>query len=43
VTDAKYYGRLFRQLRAAFRGTGVECSTMEAEPSMGPNRLPWND
>lgn len=41
VVDAKYYGRLFRQLNAAFRGTGVEIRTMEAEPSMGPNRLDW--
>ncbi|MFP5356483.1 MAG: hypothetical protein ACLGIK_15280, partial [Gemmatimonadota bacterium] len=41
VVDPKYYGRLFRQLRAAFRGTGVDISTMEAEPSMGPNRLDW--
>ncbi|HUR69395.1 MAG TPA: radical SAM protein [Candidatus Thermoplasmatota archaeon] len=41
VQDARYYQRLFRQLAAAFRGTGVECSTMEAEPSMGPNRLDW--
>ena len=41
VSDARYYGRLFRQLAAAFRGTGVACSTMESEPSMGPNRLDW--
>lgn len=42
VVDAKYYQRLFRQLHAAFRGTGVEVGTMEAEPSMGPNRLDWS-
>ena len=42
VQDPHYYGRLFRQLHAAFRGTGVEISTMEAEPSMGPNRLDWS-
>jgi DNA repair photolyase len=41
VVDARYYARLFRQLRAAFRGTGVEISTMESEPSMGANRLDW--
>ncbi|HET6405794.1 MAG TPA: radical SAM protein [Candidatus Thermoplasmatota archaeon] len=42
VADKKYYQRLFLQLRAAFRGTGVVCSTMEPEPSMGPNRLDWS-
>lgn len=41
VQDAAYWRRFLRQLRAAFRGTGVALSTMEDAPSMGPNRLGW--
>jgi len=41
IQDAGYFQRLHRSLVAAFRGTGVFCSTMEGEPSMGPNRLAW--
>lgn len=41
VTDAGYWQRFQRQIVAAFRGTGVECGSMESEPSMGPNRLDW--
>lgn len=42
ITDVGYWQRFHRQLIAAFRNTGVACSTMESEPSMGPNRLDWS-
>ena len=35
VRDERYYERLFLQLRAAFRGTGIAFETMGTRPGMG--------